>query len=72
MNNMMAAFNQFMTDPAQYAMSHWGITKDMANNPDAIIKKMMGEGRITQAQYNQAHNMARQMRSNPMFSRFFN
>ena len=70
--NMMMNFKQLMSDPAGYAMSHWGISKDMAGDPNVIISKMMGEGRITQAQYNQAHNMAKQMMRNPMFNQFFN
>jgi len=64
----MAQFKQLAANPAQYVMNHYGISQDIANDPDAIIQKMMQEGKITQDQYNQARQAASQIRNNPMFT----
>lgn len=65
--NFMQTFRQMASNPAQYAMKNMGVSQDMANDPDAIIQKMMQDGKITQAQYNQARSMAMQIQNNPMF-----
>lgn len=65
--NFMINFNQLANNPAQYMMNH-GISQDMANNPDAIIQKMMQEGKISQQQYNSARQAAGRIQSNPMFA----
>lgn len=68
--NFMSSFQQLSANPAQFAMSRLGIPQNIANNPDAIINKMMQEGRISQYQYNIARNMASQIQQNPMFKQF--
>lgn len=65
--NFMTGFRQLANNPAQYVMNRYGISKDIANNPDAIIQKMMQEGRISQQQYNSARQAAGQIQNNPMF-----
>ena len=70
-NNFQTFMNQFKqlaANPAQYVMNHYGISQDIANDPDAIIQKMMQEGKITQDQYNQARQAASQIKNNPLFS----
>lgn len=67
----MASFQQLAANPAQFVMKNYGIPKDIANNPDAIIQKLMSEGRISQAQYNSARQMAGQIQNNPMFQQYF-
>lgn len=57
-NNMMAMFQQFMSNPAK-VMQGMGIPQGLQNNPQAVIQHLMDTGRITQAQYNQAQQMAR-------------
>ena len=69
--NFMNGFKQMASNPAQYVMSRYGISQDIANNPDAIIQRMMQEGKITQDQYNQARQAASQIRNNPMFNQLF-
>jgi len=69
--NFMNGFRQMASNPAQYVMSHYGISQDIANDPDAIIQKMMQEGRITQEQYNRARQIAPQIQNNPMFKQLF-
>lgn len=71
-NNMMSQLGAFLQNPQQYVQNMTGITGDLANDPDAIIQKMMAEGRVSQAQYNQARQMAKQIQNNPMFSTLIN
>lgn len=68
--NFMNSFRQLAANPAQYVMNQYGIPKEIAGNPDEIIKRMMNEGKITQDQYNQARSMAYQIQNNPMFRGF--
>ena len=77
MNNPWGSFQKFMTDfkqmaanPAQYVMTRYGVSEDIANNPDAIVQKMMQEGKVSQEQYNQARMTAQQIRNNPLFMQF--
>jgi replicative DNA helicase len=49
-------------------MINRGIPQDIANDPDAIIQKMMQEGKISQQQYNSARQAAGRIQSNPMFA----
>lgn len=65
--NFMNDFQQLTRNPAQYMMTKYGIPQDIAGNPDAIIQKMMQEGRITQQQYNDARKAASEIQKNPMF-----
>lgn len=70
MQNLMSTFQQLASNPAQYAMTQWGIPQNIANNPNAILQQLMSSGRISQAQYNQARQMASQMQNNPFFKQF--
>lgn len=69
--NFMNGFRQMAANPAQYVMSNYGISQDIANDPNAIIQKMMQEGKISQQQYNSARQAASQIQNNPMFRQFF-
>jgi len=68
--NFMNGFRQMAANPAQYVMSNYGISQDIANDPNAIIQKMMQEGKITQQQYDNARQAASRIQSNPMFNQF--
>lgn len=65
--NFMSGFQQMMSNPQQFVMSRMGISQDIANDPNAIIQKMMSEGRVSQSQYNAAQNAAKRIQNNPMF-----
>lgn len=65
--NFMSNFCQLATNPKQYMINR-GIPQDIANDPDAIIQKMMQEGKISQQQYNSARQAAGRIQSNPMFA----
>ena len=69
MNNLMGAFQNFMQNPMAY-LSGMNIPQGMTD-PNQIIQQMMNSGKINQSQYNQAQQMARQMRNNPMFRQYF-
>lgn len=38
-----------------------GISKDISDNPQAVIQSLMNSGKISQDQYNQAMMMAKNM-----------
>lgn len=65
--NFVSQFRQVMSNPQQYVMQNLGIPQEIANNPDAIMQKMMKEGRVSQQQYNAARRAAQQIQNNPMF-----
>ena len=62
MNNIMAQFRQFMQNPRQY-MQQMGIPMDQIQSPNDVINWLMRNGRLTQSQYNQAAQMAHQMKN---------
>lgn len=70
MNNILGMFQTFMQNPMSF-MTGMNLSQGMMNNPNAIIQQMLNSGRINQAQYNQAQQMARQMQNNPAFKKYF-
>ena len=59
-NNYMDAFRSFMQIRNQY-MKNMNIPNEIMNDPNGVIQYMLNTGRISQAQYNQAKNMADSM-----------
>lgn len=70
--NFMNGFQMMMKDPKQYVMDNYGIPKEKADNPDAIIQHLMSEGKVSQQQYNMARQAAMRIQSNPLFGQFMN
>ena len=68
--NMLSGFQQFMNNPS--ALSRMGIPQGMVNNPNEAIQYLMNSGRISQAQFNQARQMAEQIKNNPLFNQMMN
>ena len=68
--NFMNGFKQMAANPAQYVMQNYGISQDIANNPNAIIQKLMSEGRVSQSQYNAAQQAASRIQNHPLFNQF--
>lgn len=61
MNNMLQQFQMFRQNPMQWLMSRgMKVPQNMMNDPNAIIQHLMNTGQITQQQYNQANQMAKQ------------
>jgi len=65
--NFVNDFNQLMRNPSQFAMKHFGVTEDIANDPNAIIQYMMQNGKLFQGQYNALRRVAMQIQNNPLF-----
>lgn len=61
MNNMMQ-FQQFMQNPMMYMMQKGMNIPQGMNDPNQIVQHLLNTGQITQAQYNQAAQMARQFK----------
>lgn len=57
---IMQMLPQFKNNPMSM-LNGLGIPQNIANNPQAIIQNMMNSGKISQEQYNQAMQMAKQM-----------
>jgi hypothetical protein len=75
MNNPMVNFQQFMgefqklaANPQQYVMQRFGIPKEIASDPNAILQNLMNSGKVSQEQINAAQSMASQIQRNPMFA----
>lgn len=61
-NNLMQMFQQFQQNPLQWLISRgMNVPQNIAHDPAAIVQHLMNTGQITQQQYNQAAQMARQM-----------
>ena len=61
MNNIMRALQMIQTDPVQFlAQRRINIPQNISNDPNAIIQHLLNTGQISQQQYNNANNMARQ------------
>lgn len=55
-------FKQFMTNPGAM-LNQMGIPQDIQKNPQAIIQHLMDTGRLSQAQYTQLQQQAKQIQS---------
>lgn len=61
MNNpFMNQLQALQNNPVQFLLQRkLNVPQNIANDPNAIIQHLMNTGQVTQAQYNQANNMAR-------------
>ena len=60
-NNLMYQLQALRQNPMQFLMQRrFNVPQNIANNPNAIIQHLMNTGQISQAQYNQAAQMAKQ------------
>lgn len=59
---ILGQVRQFLSNPQQ-SIQRMGIPKEFQNNPQGMIQKLMDDGRLTQAQYNQLQQTARQIQS---------
>ena len=61
-NNFMNQLNQLRQTPVQFLMQRkYNIPQNIANDPHQIVQHLLNTGQISQQQYNQAAQMARQM-----------
>lgn len=68
---LFSAYTQLMQNP-NLMLSQMGIPKEFQNNPQNAIQYLMNNGKISQAQYNNANNQLKQMQNNPLFKQLFN
>lgn len=62
MNNPMQMISQIRQNPMQFFTSMGlNVPQNIANNPDAIIQHLMNSGKISQADYDRAVQVAQQM-----------
>lgn len=60
-NNFMYQLQALRQNPMQFLMQkRFNVPQNIANDPNAIIQHLMNTGQISQAQYNQAAQMAKQ------------
>ena len=60
--NLQAMLQQFQSNPVQFLMQrNLNIPQEMLNNPQAAIQHLMNSGQMSQAQFNQFRQMARNM-----------
>lgn len=60
----MNQFRMFRQNPMQYLMQRgMNIPQNIQNDPNAIVQHLLNSGQITQQQYNQAAQYARQLQN---------
>ena len=65
-------FQGFMRNPMQMlAQKKLNIPQNIQNNPPAIVQHLMNSGQMSQQQFNQLQNMAKQIQNNPQFMQLF-
>lgn len=57
---IMQMLPQFRNNPMSM-LAQFGVPQSMASNPQAVIQNLMNSGKISQDQYNQAMQMAKNM-----------
>lgn len=61
-------FQQFMNNPIASLMSkRMGIPQQYMNNPNDAIQYLMNTGKLSQAQYNELNQKAKEIQNNPDF-----
>ena len=68
MQGFMQQFNSFMQNPAQMLSQKLGI---QGNDPSQMIQQLMNSGKMSQNDYNQLNNIAKQIQQNPSFMQMF-
>ena len=72
MNAFLGQFRGFLSNPMQYMMQRKiNLPQNAMQNPQAAVQQLMADGKMSQAQFNQLQQMAKQIQSNPMFAKMF-
>lgn len=75
MQNFMGQFQNFFKNPMQFLMQKKLNLPQNINpmqNPQAAIQHLMNSGQLSQEQFNQLKQTAKQIQSNPQFQQFIN
>lgn len=59
-------FRQFMNNPGQI-LSRLNIPQNLQNNPQAAIQHLLNNGAMSQQQFNQLQQMAKQIQNSSAF-----
>jgi len=72
MNGFLSQFRGFMQNPLQFLMQRrLNLSQEALQNPQQAVQQLLNNGQMTQAQFNQLQNMAKQIQSNPQFAQMF-
>lgn len=61
MNNLLQMLSQIKSNPKAILSQRFNLPQNL-NNPQEIIQHLMNTGQVSQQQYNQAMNMAKQLK----------
>ena len=71
MQGLTGQLQQFMSNPLGALVSkNMGIPQQYMNNADEVIQYLMNTGKISQAQYNELNQKAKQIQKSPDFKKF--
>lgn len=73
MNNILGLFNQIqglLINPMQFLMSR-GLPQNALQNPQQTVQNLLNNGQMSQEQFNQYQQTARQLQSLPQFQQMF-
>lgn len=63
-NNMMTMFQTFAKNPMQYLISQrLSVPQNIQNDPQAIVRHLMNSGQMSQEQFNQLNQYAKQLQN---------
>ena len=72
MQNFMGQFRGLMNNPMQFMMQRrLNLPQNWMQDPNGAIQSLMNNGQLSQQQYNQLQQMARQIQGNPQFMQMF-
>lgn len=72
MKGFLGQFQGFMQNPLQYFMQRkLNLPQNAMNDPQGTIQQLLNSGQMSQMQFNQLQNMARQIQNNPQFMQMF-
>lgn len=61
-NNLMSMLQQLQNNPVQFLMQRrFNIPQNISSDPNQIVQHLLNTGQISQEQYNQAVQTAKQM-----------
>ena len=66
-SNIMTQFQSFMRNPVQFLIQN-RLPQNALQNPAQAVQQLMNSGQMSQQQFNQLQQMAKQIQNNPMFA----
>lgn len=67
-NNMMTMFQTFAKNPMKYLISQrLNVPQNIQNDPQAIVRHLMNSGQMSQSQFNDLNQFAKQLQQKYKF-----